>query len=530
MSRLHQHLASLANQENKKHIQGILRGLEKESLRVTANGSLASTPHPITLGSTLTHPEITTDFSEALLEFITPPFSSAAEALDRLDRIHRFTYANLKDEYLWANSMPCILGDDNAIPVALYGNSNVAKMKTIYRVGLGHRYGRLMQTISGIHYNFSLPDSFWSSLKEIEKSSLTLQDFKTQRYFDLIRNFRRYFWLALYLFGAAPAVCPTFVKGRKHSLIPLNNEKVSSLYAPYGTSLRMGDLGYQSTAQQSLLVNYNNLPDYLSTLCKAITQPHPDYEKIAILDENGEYKQLNTGILQIENEFYSVIRPKQISRSGETALSALHDRGVEYVEVRCIDLNPYQPLGLDEEQLHFFDTFLMYCLLKDSPPADKNESQCVQENQQRIVYHGRDPNLKLLCGNKELNFSECSREVMEELTTVAELMDSTFSTNDYSQTINRQREKLSDPELTPSANIIADMKKDNLSYFEFNMRRTLANEKYFRSNPLSEELIQHYKNLSAQSLAEHESLEVDQDISFEEYRKKFYQQYNLCSK
>jgi len=528
LSRLHQHLAELADHENKARIRGILRGLEKESLRVTANGALATTGHPSTLGAALTHPEITTDFSEALLEFITPPFGSVAEALTRLDRIHRFTYANLEGEYLWANSMPCILGDDDAIPVAQYGNSNVAKMKSVYRVGLGHRYGRLMQTISGIHYNFSLPDDFWASLKEIEKSTLSLKDFKTQRYFDLIRNFRRYFWLALYLFGAAPAVCQTFVKGRKHSLVPISSE-IQTLHSPYATSLRMGDLGYQSTAQQSLIVNYNNLPDYLSTLCKAITGPHPDYEKIGILDKSGNHKQLNSGVLQIENEFYSVIRPKQITRSGETALNALYERGVEYVEVRCIDLNPYQALGLDEEQLHFFDTFLMYCLLKDSPPADDAESKCIQENQQRIVYHGRDPKLKLLCGDKEVNFSECSKDVLAEISTVAELMDSTYNTKDYSLTIDRQREKLADSALTPSARIISDIKKDKLSYFDFNMQRTLTNEKYFRSNPLSEELNQHYKNLALKSLEEQKKTEDKQDISFEEYLKVFYKQYKICS-
>ncbi|MGB2002647.1 MAG: glutamate--cysteine ligase, partial [Porticoccaceae bacterium] len=359
-------LSLLAGPEKSALFTGIVRGIEKESLRVDPTGHLAMTPHPSALGSALTHPSITTDYSEALLEFITAPSASIDEVLHELDEIHRYTYQHIGDELLWVSSMPCQLGDDSSIPVGKYGSSNVGKMKQVYRVGLGNRYGRLMQTIAGIHYNFSVPDELWQELQRASGDTQSLQDFKTQGYFATIRNFRRYSWLLLYLLGAAPAVCKSFVRGREHQLQPVGDDS-HSLYTPYATSLRMGDLGYQSKAQSSLVVCYNDLDQYVRTLRSALEQPYPAYDEIGLKDERGNYKQLNTALLQIENEFYSSIRPKRTAEMGETPIHALQDRGVEYIEVRCIDLNPLVPNGINAETIRFVDTFLLFCLLQDSP-------------------------------------------------------------------------------------------------------------------------------------------------------------------
>ncbi|MFM7786323.1 MAG: glutamate--cysteine ligase, partial [Gammaproteobacteria bacterium] len=321
---------------------GIRRGIEKESLRVDAQGRLAQSPHPLSLGSPLTHPSITTDFSEALLELITAPHPDAAGVLGELSDIHRFVYRHIDGELLWASSMPCVIGRDDEIPVARYGSSNVARMKTVYRVGLGHRYGRVMQTIAGIHYNFSLDDAFWERLRALHGASESLQDFKTAQYFALIRNFHRFSWLLIYLFGASPALCRSFVAGRAHGLDEL---APCTLHAPWATSLRMGDLGYQSDAQQSIDVPYNGLGDYVDALIRAIREPHPAYVAIGTR-RDGEWLQLSTSLLQIENEFYSTIRPKRVTRSGESPRHALAERGVEYIEVRCIDIDPFEPVGI----------------------------------------------------------------------------------------------------------------------------------------------------------------------------------------
>lgn len=528
MSRLQQHLANISNAEAHAGLGKIMRGLEKESLRVTGRGTLALTPHSPLLGSPLTHPEITTDFSESLLEFITAPSASVAQVLGQLEDVHRFTYHSLRDEYLWVNSMPCVLSRDDNIPVAQYGKSNVAKMKTIYRMGLGHRYGRLMQTIAGVHYNFSLPDEFWRFLLNAEQSSLDLQSFKTQRYFDLIRNFRRYFWLLLYLFGAAPAICPTFVQGRKHALVPLEKDQ-GTLHAPYATSLRMGDLGYQSSAQQILRIDYNNLPDYLRALCQGITQPHPDYVGIGVKDGEDNYKQLNTGILQIENEFYSTIRPKRTAKSGEAALRALHDRGVEYVEVRCLDLDPYHPLGIGAEQMYFLDTFLVYCLLTDSPLADRDENRRVQKNQQEIVYRGRDPDLALLNHHESFRFKSWAGELMAEMREVAGLLDNANGVGSHRESLERQSEKLRDPSLTPSARVLADLRESRQSFYEFGLQQAIQHANYFRAKPTSEDLLTRYRQLAQESISSQQHIEGEDQMDFDSYLAKFYAQYACCS-
>lgn len=263
-------------------LSSLQRGVEKESLRVSAvNGQLAQTPHAQSLGSALTHPKITTDYSEALLEFITPVSTSIAETLQDLNNIHHFTYHQLQaqQEMLWTNSMPCVLGDSNTIPVALYGTSNVGMMKTIYRLGLGHRYGRAMQTISGIHYNFSLIDRFWTKYQQQQKNQQTLCDFKTEQYFNLMRNFRRYVPLFVYLFGASPAVSRSFLQGQPHNLQSMDED---TLYGEYATALRMGGLGYQSDAQNALFVCYNSVDSYIESLRGGITENYPDYEKIGL--------------------------------------------------------------------------------------------------------------------------------------------------------------------------------------------------------------------------------------------------------
>ncbi len=524
------HLAAFAQAPANASLKGILRGLEKESLRITPKGKLAQTGHPAGLGSALKHPHITTDYSEALLEFITEPLDNIPALLQQLDDIHRFTYQELAkdDERLWPASMPSQLPADADIPVARYGSSNSGTMKTIYRVGLGHRYGRSMQTIAGVHYNFSLPDDFWRELQQQEGDSQELQAFKTQRYFALIRNFRRYFWLLVYLFGAAPAVSNSFVDGRKHRLHAFGDD-AQTQHLPFATSLRMGDLGYQSDAQQSLFVCYNNVTSYLRTLCGAITQPHPAYEAIGVKDDAGNYKQLNTSLLQIENEFYSSIRPKRTTQSGETALQALRLRGVEYIEVRCVDLNPYEPLGVSEEQLRVIDSFLLYCLLSDSPETPEDEYAEWQENQKRIVYSGRDPVLTLLRDGNEVAFKDWAQEILERSLECAELLDQSYGGADYVNALNKQFAKLSNPELTPSARVLADLKTQDKSFFEHTLALAEAHRKYFSERPLTADKQEEFKTQAAQSLAAQTHLEQSPQIPFDDYLAKYYEQYRSCS-
>ena len=390
------HLSQLKDSSCAGGLTDIGHGIEKESLRIDPEGHIAMTPHPAGLGSPLTHPCITTDFSEALLEFITPVFNKPQESLKYLTDLHTYLYSVLdREELIWTSSMPCVLGDDESIPLAQYGSSNIGRLKTLYRSGLSYRYGRAMQTIAGIHYNFSLPESFWTLYHEMNKSDLPLQSFITEKYFSLIRNFRRYSWLLIYLFGASPAICKSFVRNRPdHGLEKYDD---NTLFMPYGTCLRMGDLGYTSKAQANLTVSYNSLEEYTHDLTQAIREPYPPYEKFAPeTDEAGnkKYKQVNSSILQIENEFYSTIRPKRNAPSGTRPVAALSKSGVEYIEVRCLDLNPFHSVGIDEEQIQFLNSFLIFCLLRQSPPSDKNELREIDSNLKAVIMRGRDPELQ----------------------------------------------------------------------------------------------------------------------------------------
>lgn len=519
-------LSVLASNSESRVLSGIVRGIEKESLRVTPEGKLSQTPHPTSLGSALTHPQITTDYSEALLEFITPPSSDASQVLETLENIHRYTYRQIGDELLWVNSMPCQLSGDSDIPVGQYGSSNVGQMKSIYRVGLGHRYGRLMQTIAGIHYNFSVPDELLEILRKNENSSQSLQDFKTENYFALIRNFRRHFWLLLYLFGASPGICRSFVKGRDHQLIPFGTDE-HSLHMPYATSLRMGDLGYQSKAQEQLIVCYNDIRNYVNTLRHALVEPYPDYEKAGIKDSNGDYQQLSPHLLQIENEFYSTIRPKRTTNSGETPLRALWERGVEYIEVRCVDLNPFQPLGIDREQMDFMDIFLLTCLLSKSPPTDDQEYRHILENQRLMVCQGRNPELMLHDHQGERSFLEWGHALFEEMKPVAQLLDQHNQTDRYETTLNKLVTFLDNPELTPSARILREMEETGKTYFKVAMSHAVEHRKYFLKKELPSEVTEQFHMMAAESLQQQQKIEAEDSQSFDKFLTAYYQQYNF---
>ena len=512
----------LTNAQHQPLLTQLKRGIEKESLRIDKQGKLSQLPHPKGIGSALTHPYITTDFSEALLELITPVYQSINCTLECLDKVHRFIYPHLDDEELWAASMPCVLEGDDNIPLARYGSSNVATMKTVYRNGLGNRYGRLMQTIAGIHYNFSVPEALWPLLQQQDNDTQALKDYVTDSYFALIRNFNRTSWLLIYLYGASPAVCKSFLNGRPHRL---QQHDEGSLHLPYATSLRMGDLGYQSSAQAGLNICYNNIDNYIDTLSKAITQPHPDYEKIGI-KINDHYQQLSTALLQIENEFYSPIRPKRVTQSGETPLGALHRSGVEYIEVRCVDVNPYLPLGIDADQIRFLDSFLLYCLLQHSPMCDDQDRSHISNNTRTVVNEGRKPGLQLNTRSGQQSLQHWGSQLLDDIAKVADLLDLAHGGNDYRRVVDTQRTKLDDPSLTPSQRILSDMGAQQIPFFRLAMDQSLQHGQFFRQRPLEAGDLDYFQQQTKQSLQHQLDIENSDVLSFEDYLAQYYQQYN----
>jgi len=505
-------------------LRRIQRGLEKESLRITGEGRLAQTPHPASLGSALTHSSITTDYSEALMEFITPVDTSIEQTLDTLADIHSFTYSKLGDELLWATSMPCVVNGDDSIPVAEYGSANVARMKKVYRYGLGHRYGRLMQTIAGIHYNFSLPTEYWQRAWDDAGNPGTLQDYVTDRYLGLIRNFHRHSWLLIYLFGASPAVCASFLRGRdSHGLEPFDASG-RTLHRPWGTALRMGDLGYNSEAQKGLNVCYNSLDNYVLALRDAIMHPHPPYQAFPA-GQNGDYQQLNDSLLQIENEFYSTIRPKRVTQPGEAPLAALRRAGIEYVEVRCIDVSPFAPLGIDASQIRFLDTFLLYCLLEDSPACDDAERALQADNLSTVVNRGREPGLRLRTTAGDETLQALASRLLGDMGGIADLLDAAHGGDSYRGALNAQQAKVEDTSLTPSARVLQEMRDRDLPFFRLAMAYSEQWARHFRERTLSESTEQRFEQETRESLAAQRRLEASDDLSFEDYLARFFGQY-----
>ena len=498
-------------------MRGITRGYERECLRVDAAGQLATSPHPVALGSKLTHPWITTDYAEALLEFITPPSQDPAFPLSFLRDIHRFSVQQLHGEYLWAGSMPCVLGSDRDIPIADYGSSNAARFKTVYREGLGLRYGRKMQTIAGAHYNWSLPDDFWLALKDCCASDANQQAFVSERYFGLIRNFLRFGWLIPYLFGASPAICESFLQGRKSDLLEL---VPGTLYGPYATSLRMSDLGYQNRAQAKLHVSFNSLADYTHDLETAIRTPDPFYEEIGVRD-GSHWKQLNANLLQIENEFYAGIRPKRIGKLGERPARALQKYGVEYVEVRLFDLNPFVDIGIAPEQGTFADVLLLMCLFRDSPPITSREQSENDENKSRVVNRGRQPDLQLLAHNREQPFRPLAHELFDDMQPFAEMLDAAYGGQRYSTTMQGLRARIDHPDSTPSAQVLAGAQEQG-GFFKYTMQLSRQHHQQLLAQPLDAASSAKFLASVQTSLLEQQRLEATEQGSFEDFVASYY--------
>lgn len=495
----------------------IQRGIEKESLRVTANGRLSQLPHPNALGSALTHPYITTDYSEALLELITPVSNDIDESLRFLQSLHNYVYDHLPDgERLWVASMPCLLESEAEIPLAQYGNSNMGQLKTLYREGLGHRYGRLMQTISGIHYNFSMPDTFWQDMYEKSEGFTSLQAFRTHKYLHLIRNFHRYSWLLVYLFGASPAVCRCFTRGRSHQLESFDAQ---TLYLPYATCLRMGDLGYRSDAQGAIYVCYNDLDNYIDSLYQALSTPYAPYQKIDEGAAEGEYRQINSNLLQLENEFYATIRPKRVGSDGRRPLQLLKAEGIQYIEVRALDLNPYLPLGLDATQIRFLDSFLLFCLLADSPACNQSEHEQIEQNLSKTVSRGREPGLTLSDGESSRTLKDWASDLMSQIHDSAILLDSVSAKpNQHQLAVSAQLDKVNDPALTPSAQILADMRRQQQPFGDFACKQSSQALDTLRGKTIEDDQWQQdFQAASEQSLEDQRKAEAADTQSFDDF-------------
>ena len=495
------------------------KGIEKEALRLDLAGYLSRKPHPAGLGSALTNRFITTDFSEALLEFVTPVYNSTWEALRFLCDVHQFTYECLEDELLWVASMPCRIPRDPDIPLARYGTSNVGRMKTIYRRGLGFRYGRHMQTIAGIHFNYSLPEDFWPGYQAMLGDAGDEQAFRSAQYLGLVRNFRRFGWLVLYLFGASPAMCKSFGAGEDLDMPELSRD---TWFAPYGTSLRMSDLGYNNQNQSRINISVNDLDHYINDLNTAIKTPEPDYEKIGVIVD-GKYRQLSANQLQIENEFYSPVRPKRVALSGERPTAALRRGGIEYVEIRSLDISVDDPAGINQNTMRFMEAFLIYCLLEDSPMFDDAALEETRGNQSRTAREGRDPDCRLLRDGTEVLLADWGREILARVEKIAATIDDAEGSDCYVQAVRGLAGLIDDPDRTPSARLLSELQESGSSFFEYAISMARSHRDYFSSiTPMSEQRHAEFQQEAESSVERQREIEAADSISFEDYLANYY--------
>lgn len=495
------------------------RGVEREGLRVSQkDGRISHTPHPSALGSPLTHSSVTTDYSESLLEFITGVHPSVEGVIDELNTIHHYVnhVLNEQQECLWPASMPCYLEGNQDVPIANYGESNTGKLKRVYREGLSNRYGRIMQCIAGMHYNFSFDEAFWAFLKNYKSAgssqNLSMQDFKSESYFALIRNFRRNSWILSYLFGASPAVDFSFLPQGTDRLKTL---KSHTYIGPTATSLRMSDLGYQNNAQANLFVCYNEVSTYIETLKTALKTPYQKYQEIG-LKVGGEYRQLNTNILQIENEYYSDIRPKRVTEPGEHPSAALQARGVEYIEVRIMDIDPFSKIGMKSSTLYFIDVFLVYCMLNGDDPLLPKECRALRELQQEIATHSRDQAYRFDFGNGAIPLTEQCQHVLKKLMQVAEFLSEKTQNQQYIDAIQEQLSIASSPEKLPSHKVMT-LSEEADGFTEAMLLLAKQQQSQWLTTPLSDEEKANFMLIAEQSLKEQAAIEAADIIDFDTY-------------
>ena len=492
-------------------------GFEKESLRVSKE-CISTKPHPRSIGSALTNRYITTDFSEAQLELVTPPFKNSMQAHDFLDNIHHFVSHEIDQDILWPFSMPPDIQSQEAIPIAKYGESNLAKFKELYRKGLASRYGKVMQAISGFHFNYSISKNFWSKGFERELDvDIDFKDFRSKLYFNLIRNISRNNWLIIYLFGASPIVAKGFLDD---SQMEFDISSDGSFYLPYATSLRMSRFGYQNKKRKNLKVSLNNITDYISDLKKATSTPYPEFSDIDV-NSKGSMQQLNDNILQIDDEYYAVVRAKSEIPTDERLSLKLQRGGVDFVEYRSLDLNPFSKVGIDENAIYFLEVLLTDCFIRQKGNIDSDEIKSIEYNDEIVAIKGRRKDLKIISKNKKIKLAEHGNMIIDKLLPIASLLDDEESR--HSKSLEHAKHLIFNPEETPSARILDEIITKRISMMELGERLGKENKDYYLQKDKS--LNQHWDLLEKEakiSFDKQFAIESNNATSFETYLSQYF--------
>ncbi|WP_297712107.1 bifunctional glutamate--cysteine ligase GshA/glutathione synthetase GshB [Clostridium sp.] len=415
-------------------------GIERETLRVDENGYLVKTDHPEEFGDKAHNPYITTDFSESQIEVITPALSDIKETYNFTRALYDIVAMEIGNEYLWPESMPCIIPDDKDIPVAKFANHS--KEAQEYREKLLLKYGGKKQLISGIHYNFSFDENIIERLYEDSETNLCYKEFKNSIYLKIARNYLRYRWLIVYLLGASPIVHESFIDSCKCPLKKVKHSEYSSLGA---ISHRNGKCGYKNKVD--LFPSYNSVDGHLESVNQYIK------------DE----------LIESHKELYSQIRLKP-SDTKNFKESLLND-GIKYLEYRTIDINPFEKGGISLEDLRFLQIFNVYLLTKEESDF-KNWQEEALENQQLIAVHGID-DIELKQDGKVINRIDFGLEILNEVMSVNNELN--LGLEDI---INNMIDKVKDSKLTYSYKITEKIKEEGYIDAFLNLARMYKESAY----------------------------------------------------
>jgi glutamate--cysteine ligase len=469
-------VTAMFGKENGRLLLGGKWGIEREAQRVTPAGDLALTPHPAAFGNKLENPHVTTDFSESQIELVTPPFESVESAVDYLKNLQVTVESELENEMLWPLSMPPKLPGEDEIPVSRFDDTGDGREKGIYREGLALRYGKKMQMISGIHYNFSFGKEMLDHLYGQMGNGQDKRSFTDNLYFSMARNFLRNRWLLIYLFGASPNIDPTYysvIEKELRIIFQCCPECCNPTVGieKYATSLRVSRFGYSDSVQGKSSVSYDSLQQYINGIRRLMSIKSGKFSKLG-LHKDGKQIQLNTNILQKESEFYSAIRLKQIAQKGETQLDALEKRGVGYAEVRIIDLDPFEKTGISLQQMRFLQLFMLYCLFEKSDPIRADELDRINRNHHLSAISGRRSNLQLYRYSKgTAAMKDWSKEVFEKIRIIASVMDGAGGDGRYLDCVGKEYAKILDRSLVPSALIQKEMKERSETFLDYGVRK-----------------------------------------------------------
>lgn len=438
-------------------------GLEKENVRVTESGNLALTPHPKAFGDREKNAYIKTDFSESQLEMVTPVCNTLEEVYSFICNLNKVVSLEImkNGEFLWPQSNPPILPREEEIPIAKLSN----REDELYRENLSYKYGKKKQVISGIHYNFSFKEEFIKLLYKELKVEKDFREFKDDIYLRMARNFQKYHWLLIYLTGASPVFHESYIDEIKKDGEILGED---SYYIKDDTSLRNSSYGYKN--KKDYYVSYNSIGEYASDI------------KNLVKDKE----------IQSIKEYYNPIRLKSLG--SEDMLESLLHKGIDYLEVRLLDLDPLSIQGVSKETLYLVHLFMIYTLLKENKEITYKDQEEFFKNHDMVALKGRNEEAVIYENGVPVLLKDKGREILSEMDEIVEIL---FSNNEeFKNVIKRALEKINNPHDTISEKLIKDIKEEG--YINFHMR-------------LAKEYLNNFKNKEF-NLVGYEDLELSTQI------------------